>query len=116
MVLGECLYAIADVRPITPRRCGFRFPSCVLSSSVIPSLRYSWPGSSLRFSNGSTTSIIFPACTGCGLRHTNFAIVIIAIAIQAAAATPRHAFQLCNPAGGGLTDGVCCALLSGPDV
>ena len=57
MVFWECLYVIADVLPITASRAGFKFPSCELSSSVKPSLKYSSPGSPLRFSNGNTTSM-----------------------------------------------------------
>src|SRR5258708_4468176 len=46
------LYCIADVREIT--RSDLIFARLVVSSSVMPSAKYSWLGSPERFSNGST--------------------------------------------------------------
>src|ERR1043166_5449122 len=53
------LYLMAEVRAITPSR-GCRRPSCVIISSVIPSLRYCCSRSPLMFSNGRTASMILP--------------------------------------------------------
>src|ERR1700746_1038149 len=54
-----CLYPMTDVRAITPNCSGLRRPSCEIVSSVRPSARYSLLGSPVRFSNGSTASMIF---------------------------------------------------------
>ena len=57
MPLFVCLYVMADVRAITPSRCGFNRPSCAIISSVRPSLKYSCSASPLKFSNGRTASM-----------------------------------------------------------
>ena len=55
-LFGDRLNSIEEVRAITPRRPGHKRPSCVIISSVSPSLKYSCVGSLLRFANGKTTS------------------------------------------------------------
>src|SRR5712692_7669538 len=51
---------MTDVRAITPNCSGFSRPKCEIVSSVRPSARYSLLGSPVRFSNGSTASMILP--------------------------------------------------------
>src|SRR5260221_5232320 len=50
---------MTDVRAITPNCSGLSRPNCEIVSSVRPSARYSLLGSPVRFSNGSTASMIF---------------------------------------------------------
>src|SRR5712692_5869178 len=50
---------MTDVRAITPNCSGLSRPSCEIVSSVRPSATYSLLGSPVRFSNGSTASMIF---------------------------------------------------------
>src|SRR3981189_2234627 len=50
---------MTDVRAITPNCSGLSRPKCEIVSSVRPSARYSLLGSPVRFSNGSTASMIF---------------------------------------------------------
>src|SRR5258708_32089394 len=50
---------MTDVRAITPNCSGLSRPNCEMVSSVRPSARYSLLGSPVRFSNGSTASMIF---------------------------------------------------------
>jgi hypothetical protein len=52
------LYFIAEVRAITTSLSGCRLPSCVIISSVSPSLKYSCRGSPLKFWKGSTANMI----------------------------------------------------------
>ena len=58
------LYCIEDVREIT--LSALTLESCAMTSSVMPSLKYSFSGSVLMFSNGSTaTDLLLPdaSCT-----------------------------------------------------
>src|SRR5438309_1557859 len=50
----RCLNGITEVREITSR--ARIFDSCAMTSSVIPSAKYSFSGSALRFRNGSTAT------------------------------------------------------------
>src|SRR5579859_1167107 len=50
---------MTEVRAITPSCSGLSRASCEIVSSVRPSARYSLLGSPVRFSNGSTASMIF---------------------------------------------------------
>src|SRR6266446_3521697 len=51
---------MAEVRAITPSFFGCNCPNWAIISSVRPSAKYSSLESPLRFSNGSTASIVFP--------------------------------------------------------
>src|SRR5258706_13050486 len=50
---------MTEVRAITPNCSGLSRPSCEIVCSVRPSATYSLLGSPVRFSNGSTASMIF---------------------------------------------------------
>jgi len=60
---------------MTLSRSGFNRLNCVIISSVRPSLKYSWPGSGLKFSNGKTASMTFSAAGREGFSATRTGMV-----------------------------------------
>ena len=57
MSRSACLYFQVELRAVTLSRSGSSRPSCVIISSVRPSLRYSWSASPERLSKGRTASV-----------------------------------------------------------
>src|ERR1700757_5215652 len=62
---------MAVLRAITLNCSGALSPSCVIISSVKPSLRYSWLGSPLRFSNGVTRIVTWRGALVAWLEYRN---------------------------------------------
>src|SRR5205807_1307011 len=69
---SRCLNAITDVREITLR--ARIFDRCAMTSSVIPSAKYSFSRSALRFRNGKTATDGGRGCGGAERASTNAAI------------------------------------------
>jgi hypothetical protein len=94
---------MTEVRAITPRCWGSRFPSCAIISSVMPSLKYSWLGSPVKFSKGRTASITRSggACgRACCCRcHTSAAIRAISTSPGASSHSQRSLPAAGRPAG-----------------
>src|SRR5215475_13840036 len=77
---------MAEVRAITPTRLASTWPSDVMTSSVIPSLRYSSAGSPLRFVNGKTAIVMRGVSSGGrgGRASASQSSPITAVAVPAA--------------------------------
>ncbi len=95
------LYRITEVREMT--RSPGTLPSCVISSSVMPSAKYSWLGSPERFSSGSTA---MEAIRGGGPRsdsRTQVQAKTTATMASAAAAPAHHHFRRGGLGGAGIS-------------
>src|SRR5258708_19578193 len=88
---------MTDVRAITPNCSGLIRPKCEIVSSVRPSARYSLLGSPVRFSNGSTASMILWDGGGVLREKCRHDVEVTAAKITVNAARAA-AFHQCFPA------------------